>query len=79
MEKEKFHYNLTLQSFSRKVIHPDLVQIHRRYIINFHKIVALNMAEMELLLARNGREIPLLIGKNYKAGLLERIQHLKTD
>ncbi len=75
--KSKIITFANLSSFCRQVEHPNLIRIHRSYVINKHKVIALNNGSV-VIVCKDKKE-NISIGPNYRPTIQEHFPMLRSD
>jgi len=71
-------HNQTLSKFGKWIAHPDLIQVHRKYIVNFQRIEKVDLKHNMLWVNLDGdlNEVP--ISDSFKPALLKKMQRPMT-
>lgn len=71
-------HNQTLSKFGKWITHPDLIQVHRKYIVNFQRIEKVDLKHNMLWVNLDAdlNEIP--ISDSFKPALLKKMQRPMT-
>ncbi len=75
--KTKIVTYANLSSFTRQITHPNLIRVHRSYVINVHKVTAFNEGKLSIPYCSNVQRIP--IGKTYQDLLQQYFPMLRSD
>ncbi|MEO1518041.1 MAG: LytTR family transcriptional regulator DNA-binding domain-containing protein [Bacteroidota bacterium] len=75
--KEEIRYGVSLKKFCLQIVHPDLLRIHKSYLVNIQRIFAFEEGLAYLSDGTPfGKRIP--IGDRYKKAFLDRFTRLRT-
>ncbi|MEO1409717.1 MAG: response regulator transcription factor [Bacteroidota bacterium] len=73
---QRYLLSTTLKSFCQQIKHPDLIRVHRSYVVNIHRVTAFSEGQLYLKGPQGTQRIP--VGPKYRHNFFDRIRRLQT-